>query len=46
MVKITLAEPGGINGQRLWPPARMGLRPTYESERLKKFIAGGFVRRA
>jgi len=46
MVKISLAEHGGFNGERLWPPARMGLRPSYESDRLKKFIAGGFVRLA
>jgi nitrate reductase alpha subunit len=45
MVKISLAEPGGANGERLWPPARMGIRPTYESDRLKRFIAGSYTRR-
>ncbi|MCC7337381.1 MAG: molybdopterin-dependent oxidoreductase [Pirellulaceae bacterium] len=42
MVKITRAEPGGIGGQGLWRPASLGLRPTYESELLKKFMAGSF----
>jgi nitrate reductase alpha subunit len=46
MVKISLAEEGGTGGERLWRPARMGIRPTYESDLLKAFIAGSFVRRA
>jgi nitrate reductase alpha subunit len=46
MVKITRAEPGGFNGDALWRPAKLGLRPTYENATLKKFIAGGFVQRA
>ncbi|NUN15210.1 MAG: molybdopterin-dependent oxidoreductase [Myxococcales bacterium] len=41
-VKITKAESGGIEGKGLWGPAEAGLRPTYESESLKRFIAGGF----
>ncbi len=45
LVKITKAEDGGINGAPLWLPAQMGLRPTYESATLKKFIAGEFVER-
>ncbi len=45
IVKISLAEEGGIGGERLWRPARMGLRPTYESGRLRAFIAGRFVDR-
>lgn len=43
LVKVTKAEDGGIEGARLWRPARLGLRPTYESEAMKKFIKGGFV---
>jgi len=46
IVRISLAEPGGTGGERLWMPARLGLRPTYESPLLAKFIAGGFVERA
>lgn len=42
MVKITRAEPGGIGGKGLWRPASLGLRPTYESDLLKKFMAGAF----
>jgi nitrate reductase alpha subunit len=41
-VKFTKAEDGGMAGHKLWRPARLGLRPTYESEAMKKFITGGF----
>ncbi|MHC4511808.1 MAG: molybdopterin oxidoreductase, partial [Planctomycetota bacterium] len=30
-VKFTKAEDGGTAGEKLWRPARLGLRPTYES---------------
>ncbi|OQW90655.1 MAG: molybdopterin oxidoreductase [Beggiatoa sp. IS2] len=43
IVKITKAESGGIDGKGLWGPAAAGLRPTYEREALKQFIAGHFV---
>ncbi|GFP28665.1 nitrate reductase / nitrite oxidoreductase, alpha subunit, partial [Candidatus Hakubella thermalkaliphila] len=43
LVKLTKAEDGGIEGARLWRPASLGLRPTYESETMKKFMKGGFV---
>ncbi|MCO5165839.1 MAG: molybdopterin-dependent oxidoreductase [Planctomycetes bacterium] len=46
IVKITPAEQGGLGGEGLWRPAKLGLRPTYEAAALKKFIAGEFVRRA
>ena len=46
MVKITKAEDGGLEGKGLWRPAQLGLRPGYENESLKKFIAGRFVERA
>ncbi len=42
-VKITRAEPGGIGGKGKWRPAELGLRPTYESPEMKKFLAGGYV---
>ena len=45
MVKITRAEAGGIGGKGLWRPAAIGLRPTYESEVIKKFIAGKYFER-
>lgn len=42
-VKIAKAEPGGYNGNKLWRPARLGYRPTYENDAMKQFMAGGFV---
>ena len=42
-VKITKAEPGGMAGQPLWRPALLGLRPTYEREGMKSYLAGRFV---
>ena len=46
MVRITRAEPGGIDAKGLWRPAQLGLRPTYENPILRRFIAGGFAQRA
>ena len=43
-VKITKAEPGGISGQDVWRPAKLGLRPTYESDAMKRFLKGEFVK--
>ena len=43
IVKITKAEPGGIDGQGLWRPARLGLRPHYEGKALQQFLQGGFI---
>jgi nitrate reductase alpha subunit len=43
-VKITRAEPGGIDAKGLWRPAAMGIRPKYESEAMKRYLAGGFFR--
>ncbi|MCC7354906.1 MAG: molybdopterin-dependent oxidoreductase [Anaerolineae bacterium] len=42
-VKITKAEPGGVDGEVLWRPAALGYRPTYENDAMKKFLQGGFV---
>ena len=42
-VKITKAEPGGIEGQELWRPAALGIRPRYESEQMQKYLAGDFI---
>jgi nitrate reductase alpha subunit len=42
-VKFTKAEDGGITGNKLWRPARLGLRPAYENAAMKKFLNGGFV---
>ncbi|MEX0655835.1 MAG: molybdopterin-dependent oxidoreductase [Phycisphaeraceae bacterium] len=43
IVKITRAEAGGLNGEGLWWPAEQGMRPTYETDAMKKYFAGGFV---
>lgn len=44
LVKFTKAEPGGIGAEKLWRPAKLGLRPTYESEAMKKFLNGEFIK--
>jgi nitrate reductase alpha subunit len=45
-VKFVKTEDGAIGGHGLWRPAELGLRPTYESESMKIYLAGGFTRRA
>ncbi len=45
-IKITKVESngqGGLDGKSLWRPAALGMRPTYESESMKSYIAGRFV---
>jgi nitrate reductase alpha subunit len=43
VVKISRAEPGGLDRKGLWRPAAMGIRPHYESAAMKTYLAGGFV---
>jgi nitrate reductase alpha subunit len=43
IVKISKAEPGGLEGQGLWRPAEMGIRPKYESNEMNTYLAGGFI---
>jgi nitrate reductase alpha subunit len=43
IVRITKAESGGMEGQGLWRPAKEGLRPRYENEAMRCYLAGGFV---
>jgi nitrate reductase alpha subunit len=43
IVKITRAESGGVDGQKLWRPAALGIRPDYESDEMKAYLAGGFL---
>ncbi len=43
-VRITKAEPGGLDGKGLWRPAELGLRPTYENSALEKFLQGGYIK--
>ena len=42
-IKISKAEPGGIDGKGLWRPVTLGIRPHTESDLMKKYLAGGFV---
>lgn len=44
-IRIEKAEDGGFGGNALWRPAREGLRPTYESEPMKRYLRGGFFSR-
>jgi len=43
VAKFTRAEPGSPDG-KLWRPAALGLRPTYESEAMKKFLGGDLLK--
>jgi nitrate reductase alpha subunit len=43
IVKITKAEPGGLDAKGLWRPAALGLRPKYESQKMKDYLAGKFT---
>jgi nitrate reductase alpha subunit len=43
IVKITRAEPGGLEAKGLWRPAAEGLRPRYESAGMKSYLTGTFV---
>ncbi len=42
-VKLTKAEAGGLDGRRIWRPAALGMRPTYESAAMKRYLAGEFA---
>jgi nitrate reductase alpha subunit len=42
-VKISKAEPGGIDGKALWRPVALGIRPTYETDAFKRYLAGEYV---
>ncbi len=43
IVKISRAEPGGFEGEGLWRPASLGLRPQYENKAMKQYLGGGFI---
>jgi nitrate reductase / nitrite oxidoreductase, alpha subunit len=44
MAKFTKAEDGGIGGEGLWRPVTLGLRPGNESDTVRQYLEGGFVR--
>lgn len=43
-VKITKAEAGGFNGKGKWRPAALGFRPTYESNAMKIYLKGQYIK--
>ena len=43
IVKITKAEPGGLDGQGLWRPAELGIRPSYENEAMQQYLVGAYI---
>jgi nitrate reductase alpha subunit len=46
IVRITLAEHGGVGGRRLWRAADLGLRPGYERPELVRYLAGGYLKKS
>ncbi len=42
-VKFTRAEAAGRGGKGPWRPVTLGVRPTQESESMKRYLAGEFV---
>ena len=43
LVRVTKAEPGGIDGKSAWAPGQSGMSPGNEDERMKRYLAGEFV---
>jgi len=44
LAKFAKAEDGGIGGKGLWRPVMLGLRPASESDAMKQYLVGGYVR--
>ncbi len=43
LVKVELAEKGGIDGKGVWDPVKTGYTPTKENEDMKRYITGQFI---
>lgn len=43
-IRISRAEAGGIGGKGIWGPAARGLTPGRESEAMKRYLAGSFIK--
>ena len=43
MVRIEKAEDGGEDGEGLWRPAALGLRPGYEDDAMEAYIRGEYI---
>jgi nitrate reductase alpha subunit len=44
-VKISRAEPGGVDQKGPWRPVALGIRPRNESAAMKRYLAGEFFRK-
>ncbi|MDZ5812089.1 molybdopterin-dependent oxidoreductase [Halorubrum sp. AD140] len=42
-VKFEKEGNAGIDGERLWRPAELGLRPTYETSEMERYLGGEYV---
>jgi nitrate reductase alpha subunit len=43
-VKLTRAEPGGLDGEGKWRPLELGFRQGSESEAFRKYLDGAFTK--
>ena len=43
-VKLTKAQDGALGGRGLWRPAALGYRPSYESDTMKSYLKGGYLK--
>lgn len=43
LVRVTLAEPGGLEGKGAWAPGQSGYSPGKESEAMRRYLAGRFT---
>jgi nitrate reductase alpha subunit len=42
IVKLTRAEPGGIEGRGKWRPVELGLRQGYENPAFRRYLDGQY----
>ncbi|MCG3177162.1 MAG: Nitrate reductase [Candidatus Omnitrophica bacterium] len=44
LVRVVKAEDGGMGGKGVWAPATTGFTPSAESEAMRRYMSGGYVR--
>ncbi len=44
LVRLTLAEAGGPDGEGIWLPATTGLTPSKENDLMRKYLSGGLIK--
>jgi nitrate reductase alpha subunit len=44
LVRIVKAEDGGLGAKGIWQPATTGFTPGNESETMRRYLSGGFIR--